>query len=411
MSLRSSHYFSDQVSLAISLEQTSDRDTQALVDNLPWPHGQLTLRHRIILGGLMPAIVESWYPSSNDSYGVFLEDDIEVSPYFYSWLKFTILYYRYYTPAREISSHLFGISLYQQKVNELRPTGRAAFDAHTILASIGIPANSPYLSQVPCSWGAIYFPEIWKEFHDYLSLRLSESSLAISDFIVPEIKSNRWPRSWKKYFIELVFLRGYTMLYPNYDHHLSFSTNHLEKGEHANIVDAKRRAQFQVPLMNSSNILALPRNQLPSFTELPITDLWGILATEEEIIERGWQSLTQMDLCPNQELRIDGELTYDARELLCRREYEVDSLIITKNLENSKIGIDRGHGRVPLVEPLELSEEQKQGGDFVGDLSQMEMGAGHVHEEGQGDGDEEEEDQDEEEWDEEEDDEAEGEEE
>jgi hypothetical protein len=38
--------------------------------------------------------VESWYPRSNDSYGLLLEDDVEVSPLFYAWIKLALLRYR-----------------------------------------------------------------------------------------------------------------------------------------------------------------------------------------------------------------------------------------------------------------------------------------------------------------------------
>lgn len=42
----------------------------------------------------MAAIVESWYPYGNDSYGLLLEDDVELSPLFYAWIKMSILKYR-----------------------------------------------------------------------------------------------------------------------------------------------------------------------------------------------------------------------------------------------------------------------------------------------------------------------------
>jgi len=296
------------------------------------------IRRRIVMAGLMPAVVESWYPTDNHTYGVILEDDTEVSPYFFAWLKFTILNYRYTTKGREQSQRLFGISLYQQKNVELRMEGRQAFDAHKLFDSVSLPYNTPYLSQVPCSWGAAYFPEIWKEYYDYLSLRLSETSLEISDVVVPELKSNRWPRSWKKYFNELVFLRGYTMLYPNYPDFESFSTNHLEQGTHIHVavVDMKRKMQFEVPLMTDTDptsLLNLPEQKLPDWPLLPVVDLWGYLATEEEIVTRGWTTVATLALCAedaeSQPYILSRPPTYSAKELLCERTYEA-SLNLTE---------------------------------------------------------------------------------
>ncbi|GAA5992256.1 hypothetical protein JCM10908_001842 [Rhodotorula pacifica] len=333
-SLRTAHYFGDEVSLALNLEQTSDRLTHRLVDDLSWTHGPLSIRHRILLGGLMPAIVESWYPASNDTYGVLLEDDVEVSPLFYGWLKFAILHYRYTLAGRRASPRLFGISLYQQKNIELRPEGRQPFDAHALFRDLSLSPTTPYLSQIPCSWGAAYFPEQWREFHTYLALRLSELALSVSDPIVPEIRSNRWPRSWKKYFIELVYLRGYAMLYPNYPGFESLSTNHLEVGTHVHTaVELKKKALFEVPLLprTASLVHSLPGppglEHLPAWGSLPIIDLWGSLATAEELLERGWQTTRMIGSCgsdqlPSLEPRHLTRPRYDAHELLCRRVWD-----------------------------------------------------------------------------------------
>lgn len=334
-SLQTAHYYGDDVSLAINLEQTSDRLTHRLVDDLRWPHGTYNLRHRILLGTLMPAIVESWYPTSNDTYGVLLEDDVEVSPLFFGWLKFTILQYRYTLAGRRASARLFGVSLYQQKNIELRPEGRQPFDAHRLFDDLNLHPTSPYLSQIPCSWGAAYFPEHWREFHTYLSLRLSELALPISEPLVPAIRSNRWPRSWKKYFIELVYLRGYTMLYPNYPDFESLSTNHLEKGTHVHtsVAEDKKKQLFEVPLLDADASLvdSLPggtgNERLPKWETLPVLDLWGSLASSDELLERGWQTTRMLGSCGTKAKDLPNLAApprYDARELLCRREWSAE---------------------------------------------------------------------------------------
>lgn len=344
-SLEDARYHDDDVSLSINLEQTADRATHRLVEEFDWHHGPISVRHRIVRGGLMPAVVESWYPTSNDSYGVFLEDDIEVSPLFYSWLKFTLLRYRYTSHTTsddpsypDPSAHLFGISLYQPKNLELLPIGRRPFDAHSLFSSLSLPPTTPYLSQVPCSWGAVYFPEVWREFHSYLALRLSEIALPISEPIVPDIKSNRWPRSWKKYFIELVYLRGYVMLYPNYADFYSLSTNHVEVGTHikSNADLLKRQSLFEVPLLpsNASILHLLPYARLPSWPELPLLDFWGGVTTDEEVKERGWQTWSQLATCAPGVMSPEKELTFEARELLCKRVYErVERLVEAQPLK------------------------------------------------------------------------------
>lgn len=225
------------------------------------------------------------------------------------------------------SSKLFGISLYQQKIIELRPTGRQPFDARTLFraASLSDP-TTPYLSQIPCSWGALYFPSPWREFHDYLSLRLSQSVLPIGSTIVPGVRSNKWTKSWKKYFIELVYLRGYVMLYPNYADFVSLSTNHLEVGSHVKDepgeVYEKKKDLFSLPLMQLSGGLAdvaygprlldLPDGALPDWEQLPVLDLVGEVSSMEAIRKRGDERRTELGACAGVE-----SLPSSIRDLLC----------------------------------------------------------------------------------------------
>ncbi|KAF5383843.1 hypothetical protein D9615_003652 [Tricholomella constricta] len=323
-SLSKGIFFGDPVDLRLNLEQTSDLETMKMAENLSWSHGSIFLHHRIIQGGLLPAVVESWYPRSNDTYGLLLEDDIELSPLFYAWAKMSLLRYRY-GHHTDRSLHMFGISLYQQKNVELPPEGRRLFNAHKLFNTSGIPnPNTPYLSPIPCSWGAIYFPEHWREFHAYLSIRLSEYSMKIDQPIVPNVRSNKWTKSWKKYFIELVYLRGYVMLYPNYPEFISLSTNHLEVGSHVKVRTKEKQKQFIVPLMQlpsspsislppTIGLLDLPDGTLPQWNALPVLNLTGGLTTLETLVAVGHARRTELTGCTA------APAAFDIQELMCIR--------------------------------------------------------------------------------------------
>lgn len=95
--MRNARYFGDSVSIRINVEQTADLKTRELVDTFRWDLGEVFVHHRVVHAGLLTAIVESWFPQSNHSYGVLLEDDVEVSPLFYAWIKMTLLRYRLVT--------------------------------------------------------------------------------------------------------------------------------------------------------------------------------------------------------------------------------------------------------------------------------------------------------------------------
>ena len=93
-SLSSTRFFGDTVNLRINVEQTADEETLRLVSEYEWEHGDVFLHHRVVHGGLMTAVVESWFPRDNNSYGLILEDDVELSPLFYAWAKSSLMRYR-----------------------------------------------------------------------------------------------------------------------------------------------------------------------------------------------------------------------------------------------------------------------------------------------------------------------------
>ncbi|CAO3588253.1 unnamed protein product [Absidia cylindrospora] len=316
-SLGHGKYLGDKVDLTVHMEQSADRVTRLFVNNLYWEHGIKTIRHRIRKGGLMPAIIESWYPSNNNNYGVILEDDIEVSPLFYAWAKYNILHYRYSLSNAEAYPWMFGISLYSPRNLELMPEGRISFDPNDVLLPNDFSPRTPYASQVPCSWGAVYFPEHWREFHQYLTSRLldlQEKPPRLNIF-VPNSRSERWKKSWKKYFIEMVYLRAYVMVYPNFQDFESFSTNHLEFGTHIKHDRAQTALDsFVVPLMQRDTLISqLPEQQLPSFEKLPMMDLWGTLMTHGQMDAVASEWHQQVSACT----RPQPYDRFDPHDLLC----------------------------------------------------------------------------------------------
>lgn len=331
-SLKSSYYFGDEISLTINMDRGADPVTKEYCRTLEWPFGQKNLRHRIAQGGLMAAVVESYYPGDDNDYAVLLEDDVELSPYFYVWTKYNILKYRY-GPDRSHSNRMYGISYYGSKINELHLPGRRPFDPAISLEGTNYSPRTPYLWQVPCSWGAVYFPEVWREFHDYFPARLQDlNEFKLQNITVPESRSNGWSKSWKRFLIELVYFRGYVMLYPNYENFTSFSTNHAEAGTHIHLVEGKNKGDvFGVPLMEEDMVLSgLPGGNTPSYLDLPLLDLLGNVVSNEELIQRGRALQSEVSLCPSSD-----ELTFNPQDILCvdeeKKEIAMNEIEILKS--------------------------------------------------------------------------------
>ncbi|KAI3949662.1 hypothetical protein MKW92_008760 [Papaver armeniacum] len=235
-SLKDAYYVGDKIPISFNMDSKVDEETIKLVNSFEWPHGPKILRRRIIQGGLIRAVSESWYPSSDDDFGLLLEDDIEVSPYYYLWVKYALLAYHY---------------------DPQRPKWNATdFFKH-------IHPNTPYLHQLPCSWGSVFFPKHWREFYVYMNMRFTENAKKI-------------PFKFRNQ--ERTDGRGYVSLYPNFPNQASFSTNHMEPGAHISAKDnivKHDKTDFEVPLLMEDFRGLLPGNKLPSASKLPAVNLFN----------------------------------------------------------------------------------------------------------------------------------------
>ncbi|KAK4356371.1 hypothetical protein RND71_025342 [Anisodus tanguticus] len=270
--LSDAYYIGDEVPITFNMDSKVDEATIKLVNSFNWPHGPKTLRRRIIQGGLIRAGSESWYPSSDVNFGLLLEDDTEVSPFYYLWIKYALLAY-HYDPQKSLPD-LSSVSLYTPRLVEVvkeRPKWNATeFFKH-------IHPNTPYLHQLPCSWGAVFFPKQWKEFYVYMNMRFTEDPKQ-NPVQIPKSRTNGWQASWKKFLIDMMYLRGYVSLYPNFPNQMSFSTNHMEPGAHIaakNNVVKHNKADFEVSLLKEDFKNLLPNGKMPPASKLPSLNLFN----------------------------------------------------------------------------------------------------------------------------------------
>ncbi|KAH7301636.1 hypothetical protein KP509_23G035300 [Ceratopteris richardii] len=271
-SLANAYYVGDQITLTFNMDSKVDAETLRAVHEFTWPHGPKVVRRRIIQGGLIRAVSESWYPASDDEFGLLLEDDIEVSPFYYMWIKYALLAY-YYDPSVSLPE-LSAIALYTPRLIEVVKE-RPKWNATDFFKQLH--PNMPYLHQLPCSWGSLFFPKHWREFYNYMGARFTEDAKQ-NPVQIPKSRTNGWQASWKKFLIDMMYLRGYVTLYPNFPEQASFSTNHMEPGAHINAsgnVLNHRKEDFEVPLMEGDFWELLPQKKMPPASRLPVLNLFN----------------------------------------------------------------------------------------------------------------------------------------
>jgi len=204
------------INLRFSLEASSSKELVNYVYGYKWNHGHKSVLQRVQKGGLIRAVSESWFPASNNDYGMLLEDDIEVSPYTIIWIEKILMKILNSKEREHKAQRVIGISLYQPKVtetNEYEFNRRKPFYARDIVHELAKVDDSPYLYQTPCSWGAVYFPDTWKEFLAYLAQRVKYNRKVS----IPYSYTSGWRASWKKYLFEFMYIKGNFLVYPNFD--------------------------------------------------------------------------------------------------------------------------------------------------------------------------------------------------
>ncbi|KAK0603109.1 hypothetical protein LWI29_001516 [Acer saccharum] len=117
-SLAAADYSSDKVHLHIYIDHfnnasSSDfEESQAIlrfVDGFEWKFGEKVVHYRTANVGLQAQWLEAWWPTSDNEFAFVVEDDLEVSPLFYKFLRSFIVNY-YYNPSNFTHS-IYGASL------------------------------------------------------------------------------------------------------------------------------------------------------------------------------------------------------------------------------------------------------------------------------------------------------------
>lgn len=79
------------------------------VDGFNWEFGEKLVHYRTSNAGLQAQWLEAWWPSSDDEFAFVVEDDLELSPLYFRFLKSLIE--NYYFNVSNYSPMIYGASL------------------------------------------------------------------------------------------------------------------------------------------------------------------------------------------------------------------------------------------------------------------------------------------------------------
>ncbi len=219
-SLERASYGDDSVTLIISVDNSGSPETEKAARSFHWTHGEKRVRTFPERQGLRRHILSCGeFLREFDAIAV-LEDDLVVSPAFYTYMQQAVSYY-----ADE--EGIAGVSLYAPRtnINNLLP-----FTPESGMYDV-------YLMQVAQSWGQIWLKKQWFAFMEWYEKKAA-LPLAAEDF--PHAVSG-WPEtSWLKYHIKYCVAENKFFVYP----YCALSTCFDEAGTH----EKKTLDRYNVPI-------------------------------------------------------------------------------------------------------------------------------------------------------------------
>lgn len=206
-SLLSAEYPSQDVPLVISIDCSGDTELYDYVKIFEWPYGNKYLNiqeHRL---GLKKHIIQCGDLSQYFKAIILLEDDIFVSPAFYSYTTQVVDKYG-------DDDRIGQISLYKDE-----SFGFSSFPFQNYQNG-----NDVFLLQSVNSWGECWTKKMWKDFREWYNTHTDDD---IKNADIPqEIKF--WTKAWSKYYHTYLVDTDRFVIYPN----ISLTTNFSDAGVH-----------------------------------------------------------------------------------------------------------------------------------------------------------------------------------
>lgn len=311
-SLSRVEYHNDRVDLEVFVDypntkklpwlqnMTAYKETLELAQSWSWPNG----RKRLRINSAPQGLARQWLRHANNattdtrhSMLMVLEDDLELSPHFYSWLRdVTSSVIMNCSRGPDSDPQLFGIALERQ--HQAVGLGKRYhwLDSKPWLLDSMVGHASIYLSQQGSSWAPVFFVGHWNSFVSWSRVSRKSGSAC-----VPGLISNTWHATnnsdlWTPWLIKFMFNKGLYMMYFNYVSIFNVSAppalvvNHREYGAHffKNNSLGARPGEFLVDRRLRADTIEL---QSPS-TTMPVYDFFMRPTADRAGLRERWRLLS-----------------------------------------------------------------------------------------------------------------------
>jgi hypothetical protein len=251
VSLTEADYEGDRVDLDIWIDRANDTDiAENIIQSMAstarechWPFGVRTIHKREHNAGLYEQWIYSWNVTDESTEtAVILEDDLQVSPFFYVWLKRARVHY-----------HLDpSVAAFTLQRGELRP--RRPKDAPWTKLSVD-QKHHVFKYKLLGTWGFAPQKAAWLDFRAWFEeMRQVGAKPYVRDLITTqwyreqEAKAggDYAPSMWSQWFIMFTDVKHYYTVYANIVDGTTLASNWREDGLHYESKEVRRGADFPV---------------------------------------------------------------------------------------------------------------------------------------------------------------------
>ena len=218
-SIENSEYGGHQIRLEIHVDQSPQNGAVlALSHAFNFSHGEKV----VCVSHVQLGLARSWFAAqvniSVDAHFIILEDDVTLSPHWFTWLRKMWLSYGHLP-------ELAGITLQRQTLIPRLPGGQREI----------INGHQPFLYPLVGSIGFSPKPAVWKEFLNWVEHVRSDFDVSTPGLVTSEWWNKLDKRHmWTQHFIYFCAQRDYYTLYQNLAHSKTYAAHERTKGVHFN---------------------------------------------------------------------------------------------------------------------------------------------------------------------------------
>ena len=207
-SISNAYYEHNDIPLIISIDKSETNSVELYADNFNWPYGEkIVVKHNENMGLRNHILSQGKWFDQYDAL-IILEEDLTVSPNFYTYATLTVD--KYFNDSKIAGISLFSFGLNYQTGNLFSPIK---------------DENDVYFMNCAQSWGEIWMKKQWLAFYEWYN---SHKDFPTESDILPrricQWKESSWLKHHTRYCIEnnLFFVYPYT----------SYTTNNGDAGTH-----------------------------------------------------------------------------------------------------------------------------------------------------------------------------------